>query len=238
MKNKFAITSNVETLLAAMSRTEERGAREAGWVVVEGKAGFGKTETVQWFAIKNAHIYLRANPGWTQRWFLRDLLVELEHSPKGQFADGLFEQASQALRERPRTVIIDEANHCIHSQAVVLETIRALSDVEKFPVVIVGHEGLGSVMKRFPHIHSRVAEFVKFTEANEADVEKLLEARAEVDVPKELVAVILEQSGGRPRLVLNAIAKLESIAKQNGGKIEVAAVIREQLVQPRGRKAA
>lgn len=239
MKNKFAITSNVEELLAAMSRTEERGAREASWVVVEGKAGFGKTEAMQWFAIKNQHVYLRANPGWTASWFLRDLLIELQHMPGGtRCVADLFEQTAQALLSQPQTIIIDEADHCLQDTAKVLETIRALSDRQKFPVVIVGHEGLGATLKRFPHVHSRVAEFVKFREATAADVKALVGARAEVEVDEKVIPAVLKQSGGRPRLILNAIAKIEAVAKQNGGKFDLTSLLGEPLVVNPSKRAA
>ena len=243
MKNKFAITSNVEELLAAMSRTEERGAREAGWVVVEGKAGLGKTEAVQWYATKKMHVYLRAQPGWTQCWFLRDLALELGHKPQRTRSD-LFEVASQALLSDARTIIIDEADHCLQHQAMVLETLRSLSDRQGFPVLIAGHEGLSLNLKRFPHIHSRVAEFVKFQEATEADVKKLLDALAEVDDEVKsnpaLIREIRKQADGKPRLILNAIARLEAIARQNNGKLEPLALIKELLVRnpERTRRAA
>ena len=87
MRNRFAKTANVTGFLAGVTAVEERGAREAGMLLVTGEPGYGKTRTVQWWAIQTDGVYLRAKSGWTPHWVLTELVKELGLAPARRSED-------------------------------------------------------------------------------------------------------------------------------------------------------
>ena len=81
MKNVFAITSNADRFLAAMKALEKRGASEASWVLLTGLPGLGKTELVEWWALRHDALYLRAKSAWTPRAAMAELAERLGIAP-------------------------------------------------------------------------------------------------------------------------------------------------------------
>ena len=77
MRNKFAITSNVERFMDGVQTVDERGASEASMLLVTGDPGYGKTSTVQWWAAQNGAIYLRAKASYTPHWIMSELVKEI-----------------------------------------------------------------------------------------------------------------------------------------------------------------
>ena len=60
MKNEFVKTKNVKHFLTGIANLSTRGAQEACLMIVDGQPGLGKTSTVNWWAVRNECIYLRA----------------------------------------------------------------------------------------------------------------------------------------------------------------------------------
>lgn len=222
MKNVFAVTGNVKRFLGGLATVAGRGAAEATWMTVEGKAGFGKSAVLAWHATQTGAPLIRAKAHWTPTWCLADLVAELGYRPERTTRD-LFNQALAAilaLREHaPETpIMIDELDHALRDVRV-METIRDLSDLTEIVVVAAGHEGLQQSMKRYPQIHSRVTEFVEFGPASRDDVRAVMDARCEVEVADDVVDRIHKESAGRLRLVLNGIARIETKGKRGNGPV-------------------
>lgn len=213
MRIGFAQTSNVTRFLSGIATVEQRGAKEAGWLLVTGEAGFGKSRTVQWWAIQNNAVYLRAKAAITPHWLLLELVRELGHVPANS-NEKLFQQALTALARDPRPVVVDEVEHTLHDSRV-LESIRDISDLIEIPVILVGMERVQTRISRHPQISSRIAQVVVFKSSTEEDVQACCETLCEVKVDGKLMDEILNKTGGRIREVINAIASVERQAKRN-----------------------
>lgn len=216
MKNIIVETSNVKRFLAALSALESRGASEACLMVIDGEPGLGKTTTLNHWIIQTGSIYLRAKKEWTATWFLNELLAALRiPEPRGiekKFAkviEALSAAHLAAQRERkPFGLVIDEADH-VSNKALILETIRDISDMIEMPTILVGMGRVNDNLLRFPQVASRISQKVRFEKATKDDVQAMISHRCEVPVANDLVEFVHKVSGGYNREVLEAISNIE-----------------------------
>jgi hypothetical protein len=215
LKPTFALVSNVERLMAGMAIVHQRGAMEAGMMLVTSEPGFGETQTLHWYVSQQPYaVYVRAKSGWTRHWFLTDLLAALGVSPQ-RLTEDMFRQAVNALEARPYTVVGDEVEHALADHAV-MEAIRDVSDATKIPVVLVGMDQVKDrIRSRYPQISSRIAVIVYFQPVSHEDVAKAASALLDgVKLADDLVEEIHRQCEGRMRLVMNALGNCERVARQ------------------------
>lgn len=215
MKPTFALVSNVERLMAGMAIVHQRGAMEAGMMLVTSEPGFGKTETLRWYVSQQPYaVYVRAKSGWTRHWFLNDLLTALGVSPQ-RLTEDMFRQAKSALEARPYTVVVDEIEHAL-ADHVVMEAIRDISDATNIPLVLVGMDQVKDrIRSRYPQISSRIAVIVYFQPVSREDVVKAANTLLDgVQLAEDLVDEIHRQCEGRMRLVMNALGNCERLARQ------------------------
>lgn len=215
MKNVFVKTSNYERFRTGITAVEERGAAEASLMLVTGEAGYGKSETVDQWAIQSGAAYLRAKVEWTPRYFMRELAEHLKIDARGQAKD-IFARISGYIGAQQIPIVIDEVEHCLRDSAQVLEAIRDLSDLTEVMVILVGMEQAQAKIARHAQISSRIARVVEFQPASLDDVTLSCRQLAEVEILPELVSEIHRQAGGRMREIMNAIAICERTAKRNG----------------------
>lgn len=216
MKKTFVKTiSNYERFRTGISAVETRGAAEASMMLVTGEAGYGKSQTVDHWAVQNGAAYLRAKVEWTPHYFMSELAETLKLDTRGRAKD-IFGRIAGVIGGQQIPLVIDESEHCLINGAKVLEAIRDLSDLTEVMVILVGMEQVQAKIARFAQISSRIAKVVTFQPASIEDVAELCKQLAEVDIAPELVMEIHRQSGGRVREVLNAIATCERTAQRNG----------------------
>lgn len=109
--------------------------------------------------------------------------------------------------------------------------MRDFSDRAETIVVLVGMADIKRRIMRYQQISSRVAQVVEFQAPSPTDVAAACKQLAEVDIAPDLVSEIHRQTGGRMRLVLNAIAQVERAAKMDGvEKISLADIGGKKLV--------
>ena len=73
MKKSFVKTENYARFTAGVKAVEQRGAAEAGMMLVHGQPGFGKSHIVSRWAEDAGAIFLRANVDMTPKYFLTEL---------------------------------------------------------------------------------------------------------------------------------------------------------------------
>ena len=212
---KFAKTSNVSRFLAGITILEERGAGEAGMLLVKSEPGYGKTRTTKWWTVQEGAAYVRATASMTPNWLLREIARELSLAPEAS-NERLMGQVVGFLSRNPRPLVVDEVEHTMHDR-IVLETVRDISDLTEIPVVLVGMEKAELKIKRYAQISSRIAHVVTFLPASIEDVKICCDTLCEVEVAEDLAAEIHRQTGGRVREILNALALVERHGKRNNG---------------------
>ncbi|MBA4381797.1 MAG: chromosome partitioning protein ParA [Sideroxydans sp.] len=207
--------NNYERFRTGISSVETRGATEASLMLVTGPAGFGKSQTVDQWAISNGAAYLRAKVEWTPRYFMTELAETLKLDSRGRAKD-VFGRIAGVLGSQQIPLVIDEVEHCLRDGAQVLEAIRDLSDLTEVIVILVGMDQVQAKIARHAQISSRIAKVVEFYPASLDDVGEFCKQLSEVTIAPDLVTEIHRQSGGRVREIMNAIATVEQTAKRNG----------------------
>lgn len=215
MKKQFVKTSNYELFRTGITAVENRGAAEASLMLVTAEAGFGKSTTVDNWAVSIGAAYIRAKEGYTPAWFRSDLAENLKIDTRGRPKD-VFARIAGYIGGNQVPIVIDEVEHCFDNNAAVLEAVRDLSDLTEVLVIMVGMDQVQSRIARHRQISSRIARVVEFQRASFQDVALTCKQLAEVEIKEDLVAEIHNISGGRMRDIMNSIATVENIAKRNG----------------------
>jgi len=215
MHHQFVKTSNFEAFTSAVREVERRGAKEAGMLLVTGLPGLGKTEIVTGWAAQAGAVFLRANVDWTPRYFLVELARKLKVESTGP-AQAIFKAVLNHMEERKPPLVIDEAEFTLHNNAAALEKLRDLSDRSETTVVLIGMERILERIGKHKQISGRIARVVEFKPATREDVHLACEKLSEVALSPALRDEVHRISCGRMRDVLNIIASIELIAKNNG----------------------
>lgn len=216
MKKQFVKTENYSRFVAAVKAVEQRGAAEAGMLLVHGLPGLGKSHTADRWAVETGAIFLRAKVDWTPKYFLRDLATTLHTVDPTGTSQALFTRLLDHLVRTQQPLVIDEAEFCLANGAAVLEKIRDISDYAEITVVLIGMERIQRMLARYGQIHSRIAQSVEFKAMTAADVAYACGRICEVPMSEALTAEVHRLSRGKMREVLNIIANVERIAKESG----------------------
>lgn len=221
MKDLFVKTSNYVAFEAGINKALSRGALEATNVLVYGPPGTGKTENIDYWAVQNDAIHLRANEGWTPRQFMRELATKAGIDSTGS-AQALFERLLGFMVGTGTPLVIDEVNFCLADNAAVMEKIRDFSDRTETLVIYAGDERVIPKIGRHAQIASRFAAVVEFKMATLGDVRQLCDELAEVQIADDLAGYLHHQSGGRVRNVIDGIAVAERVGRKTAGRVALA----------------
>ncbi len=221
MKDLFVKTSNYVALEAGINKAMSRGALEATNVLVHGQPGTGKTENIDYWAIQNDAIHLRANQGWTPRQFMKSLADAAGVDATGS-QQAVFERLLGFMVQTSKYLVVDEVNFCLDDNAAVMEKIRDFSDKSETLVIYAGDDRVIPKIGRHAQIAYRFAAVVEFKMATQPDVRKLCDELAEAPIADDLVGFIHKNSSGRVRSVINAIAVAERIGKKTGRPVTMA----------------
>jgi DNA transposition AAA+ family ATPase len=225
MRAIFAKTTNANNFLAGVTVVTNRGAKEACMLLVTGEPGLGKSRTVQWWAAQEGAILLRAQTSWTPHWMLAELVTLLKQVPK-RLTEDLHRQVIDGFAERLAHghpyggIVIDEAEHVLRNHRMV-ETVRDLSDHLKIPLILVGMGDIKRMVAAYPQVSSRISRVVEFAPASLEDVRAYCDQLSEAPIADDLVAEIHRGSGGRGRLIMNAIAVAERIGRRGHHPVTV-----------------
>lgn len=218
MKRNLVKTRNYELFRTGITAVEQRGAAEASLMLVVGDPGFSKSVIVEKWAVEEKAVYLRAKVEWTPARFLYELAEALRVDTSGR-AKEVFGRVISTIGRQQVKIVIDEVQHTLANRARVLEAVRDISDLtETIVVLVAGEERVLPKIARYPQISSRIAKVVEFLPASVDDVVLCCKELAEVEFSRDLAEEILRQSGGRMRDVINAIARVERVAKRSGIK--------------------
>lgn len=222
MRKRFVKTENYARFAQAIHAVDQRGASEAGMMLVYGLPGSGKSHVVSRWASEAKAIYLRANVDWTPRYFLAELAKAMGVDPFGP-ARALFSYLLDRLSGSMIPLVIDEAEYTLPNNAATLEKVRDFSDRTEITVVLVGMESIRKKIARHQQIFSRIAQVVEFQPAVLSDVRQACLQLTDIGMSEALMAEVHRISGGRMREALNVIAAIERIAKVNGlARVDVA----------------
>ena len=211
MKREFVPTKNTKLFASKIASAQQRGAREGGLVVVTGRPGDGKTRTMQNFAASSSAVMITAQVDWTPRKMITELAEKLCIDLKRGFEGRL--QAE--IVKSDISIIVDEAGFCLDNKAACLERLRGFTDATSTLLVLV-------FMERDIHrladanieqLASRVNARCSFAKNTFEDIALSCAQLSEVPISPALAQHIYATTDGSMRLAVNAIARIEAVAK-------------------------
>jgi DNA transposition AAA+ family ATPase len=179
--------------------------------LVFGAPGLGKSETALRFAANNGALYIRMKKLMSAHWFLRELVDCLGGSPRWR-TEELFNQVLELLKQRKRTLILDEVDYV---DSKVTETLRDLYDITGTPFLLIGMQYADKRLMRYPHLYDRFVEVVKFQPLDREDVELMVKELSDVAFDEDAIDKILAESEGKIRRIMALIHRAEYIAVRN-----------------------
>jgi len=215
MKKVFVKTKNVKKFITMMHNLQNRAEGVPGMGLVYGEPGLGKSQTINWWALKQNAVLITAKNGMTKRWFLRDLVNELGEVSNA-ITDNLFNTAVNKFIEKPRMLIVDEVDYLVNTSKTI-ETIRDIHDMTGIPVLLVGMGSVDKKLKRFRHLFDRITEIYKFEPFDYEDIKEIITSLCEVPVDDEVIKLVSARMN-RMRQIVKWITKAEELAKTNGYK--------------------
>lgn len=211
MKKEFVQTENYRRFMTAVRQKAQRGAAESNLVVVRGRAGDGKTCTMHHYAATNRAVMLTANPSWTVRRMMVELAAALSIPTAGAWENAV----ASAIAADEIPMIVDEAGFALANNAACIERLRSITDKSGTLLVLVVMERDMVRLHQHDQITSR-ATLCGFAASTLADVRAACTQLAEVQIADDLAERIHRDTGGRMRLVLEAINIVEALTLAAG----------------------
>jgi len=235
MKDHFVKTENHKRLLAAASFMEERGSHSACLCLLHGEPSVGKTRNIsQWGAGVNAvlvmgHVGMKLDG---LRWAISQHFG-IKHQSN---STAEMKQQIAMLQAHQTPIVFDEAQFGLNmrsmgSDAAGIEYLRQVGEAAKIYVMLICHKSEVQRFNESKHIRTRISHQCEMLNASELDTVNFVRELAEVEVGEGVGQLVYKQTGGKYRLVENAIAALERIAGFKGLKrLELADVANVTLV--------
>jgi DNA transposition AAA+ family ATPase len=186
----------------------------SGFILAYGQAGRGKSVAAdRYHCTRDTGAYVRVWQGWSQSAFLQRLLFEVRGSNEDMpryNGNRCKEIIVTLLRKKRQPLFIDEADRLKIDR---IEDLRDIYEMTGGPIVLIGEEGLLSLLTERRRIWSRVVHDVEFGPVNASEVSIYATQAAGLDISPDLCGRIAEKSEGDFRLVRNMMILLEKAAK-------------------------
>lgn len=198
----FVQTKNVRGFDAMMKGLEigKGGAGEGDERLgcVWGRAGRGKTRTVQTWAARNACVYLETVSVWSELDFLQALCREMGVRQIAGRRGRCFDTIIDAMLTSPRPVFIDEIERFGQRY---LEIIRDIAKITGGIIVLIGEEELPHLMKQNRRVWSRTYKEMEFEPVAASDIVTYVGQTTGLALSPQAAEVMHRASSGDLRIV-------------------------------------
>jgi len=226
MKHHFVKTENHHILGAAIAFMEERGSLSSPLCLIHGEPGVGKTRNLDNYGAENNAVLLKGHVGMSLDGLVWSISKHLGVKHRTNRTEEREDQVA-ALRELGSPLIFDEAQFGLSMRwkdvkAAGIEWVRQLGEEASVTAYLICHNSEVVRFGDYAHIRNRIAHRVELLGANEADTVKFIRELAVVAIGDGVGEFVHKQTGGKYRLIENAISALERFAKiKNVKKIEL-----------------
>jgi DNA transposition AAA+ family ATPase len=220
MKHHFVKTENYNRLQAAVRFMEERGSPSACLCLLHGDPGAGKTRNISHWGASNGAVLIKGHAGMTLaglRWAISEKIgVHHRNNSTAERDDQIAK-----LKENATPIVFDEAQFGLFMRekglrAAGIEYLRDIAESANTYVLLVCHNSEVAGFSESKHIRTRIANRGELFDAGTADTAAFVRDLCEVEIAEDVAALVHKQTGGKFRLVENAIATLERIAERKG----------------------
>ncbi len=181
-------------------------------VIITSPPGDGKTEALRHYATTAQTIYLTGRSTMNTLNLLIELAERMKVSTKNN-ADTILRRLIMAFAEKPRTLVIDEAQHL---RVRSLDALRAIWDACHIPIILAGNDELISTMQsdqRMQQFLSRLQHF-RVQRISFEDAKNLIAQR--FPGMNETTMRGLYNSTISTRMLCDIILALDLLCKMNG----------------------
>jgi DNA transposition AAA+ family ATPase len=217
MRDKIVQILLVRKLVLAARTLVDRPPGTPGIGLVSGAVGLGKSTATRHVCLTEDAVWVEAKPDWRPNWMYGDIAVELG-APRDRIVQKNFQRIIGALRQHPRAIFIDEADHLTTNLRLV-ESLRAIHDAASVPLILVGMEALPIAVRNLPQVSSRVAHWLEAAPCDLRDTRLMCEELCEVEIADDLVREIQERTRGIARGICVALMRLERHARRQGKRV-------------------
>jgi DNA transposition AAA+ family ATPase len=235
MKHKFVRTENHRRLAAAVAFMEERGSLTSPLCLVHGAPGVGKSRNINNYGAEHNAVLVQGHVGMNLDGLVWTISKQLGVKHNSNRTIEMGEQISALQNLRP-SLIFDEAQFGLSMrwkkvESAGIEYVRQLGEAAGVFVLLVCHDSEVMSFSHSAHIRTRIAHRVELKNAGESDTVKFVLELSDVCIGDGVGELIHKQTGGKYRLIENAISALERIAKvKQVDRIELADISNLVLV--------
>lgn len=235
MKHHFVKTENHQRLNAAVGFMVERGSLSSPLCLVHGKPGVGKTRNISQYGADSNAVLIKGHVGMNLDGLYWSISTQLGIKHCSNRTAEMCEQIAK-LKALQAPIIFDEAQFGLSMrwqkvEAAGIEHLRQLGESAGIFVLLVCHNSEVGRFSESAHISNRIAHQCELHNATERDTVAFVKELAEIEVGAGVGEIVHKQTGGRFRLIENAISCLERIARVKGlARLEVADVGNVTLV--------
>ncbi len=212
MNHQVVKTKNVQAFFAGLEVLRNGVKGRIGLMLMKGAPGTGKTFITQKQAMEDDTVYVRCKYIDKPKSLLQSIVAELGEEPRGHTSQ-LFNQALDQLLNRPRTLILDEADYMV--QAGIIEIIRDLNDMANTPVIISGMENIDKKLQRFPHLVDRIRAIVHFKLFDLGEIKLLGKQVCEANIDDSGYDYIAKTGQGKFRVTNDLFDLAERLQKRS-----------------------
>lgn len=216
MKIKFLPTRCVRKAVEAATALRNQGEGLPCLGAWHAPAGRGKTKASIWYAATKGGNCLLPKVGSSQLSLLCDLYAELKGQSSAHFyrVKDAYEACLRLMWDRQEPILIDEADRIVN-RAVLVETIRDLSDRTNCPVIFVGTDQMLVRLMQREQVASRLAQVVAFEALTVEEVTMIAAELCGLELGKETAQVLHKASQGYFRDLVVALAHVERAVAAN-----------------------
>lgn len=216
MKHHFIKTENYRNLLDGVRFMQSKGSPSACLCLLHGDPGVGKTRNVSKWGADEGAILVKGHVGMTLDgiiWAVNNGLGLKGSSNRTQ----TIEAQVAALRQNGQPIVFDEAQFGLKmkqggDRGAGIEYLRDIAERGSTYVLLVCHQSEVPGFSESKHIRTRIAHRIEMKDATAEDTSAFIRGLCEVEISDDACALVHQQTGGKFRLLENAIATLERIA--------------------------
>ncbi|HVJ53483.1 MAG TPA: ATP-binding protein [Aliidongia sp.] len=212
--NTIAPLRNVAAFAELVDRVVNRTPGLPGMATFHGFSGYGKTFAAIYAANKHRAYHVQVKSVWTRKKLCQSILAEMGVQPAATIPD-MMDQIGQQLSLSRRPLIIDEADFLVAKG--MIEVVRDIYESSQAAIILVGEEGLPSMLKRWERVHGRMLDWVPAQPASLGDARHLAQLYCRgIEVADDLLAPLHDASGGSVRRICVNLDRVREHAETGG----------------------
>lgn len=235
MKHHFVKTDNYRNLIDGVAYMESRGSLTTCLCLVHGDPGVGKTRNISRWGPDAPAVFIKGHVGMNLDGLIWSVSQGLGIKHLSNRTAEIDAQIRGLQREGMR-LIFDEAQFGLAMKhagkpGAGIEYLRDLCERGGTYAMLICHQSEVAGFSESKHIRTRIGHRIEMFDASPADTASFVRELCEIPVSDDAAAIVHKQTAGKYRLIENAIATLEQIARQKGlTRIEAGDIGKMKLV--------